>query len=194
MRSMSCGLMFWQRLLHALHERLQHLLAERLQQLLELRLRLGVHEVVVLQLRIRPAGSGGQLVELRLALRGHLLELAPGVLGDLALLRALARVGRGARSMPCALGLQDLVELLLDVLQARAEVVALELLLPLLAQLLEEVLEARASAPAGICAPRCMSRRSAPTGSPSDRRSSDIASSRSSASRSGRFCEPSQRE
>ena len=81
-----------QRVLHALHERLEHLLAQRLEQLLEHAPRLGIHELVILELADATGGIGRQLVQLRLALRGHLGELPPAVLGDLAALRPLARV------------------------------------------------------------------------------------------------------
>ena len=118
-----------ERLLHAL-ERLHHLLAQRLQQLLELLLGLGVHEVVVLQLA-QPAGR----VRAAMLRRSFCSRCS----------RARAPSRRSCRSMPCALGLHDLLELLLDVLQAGAEVVAVELLLPL----------ARAAAPAGPGARAC---------------------------------------
>jgi hypothetical protein len=127
-------------LLHALHEGLQHLLAEGLEQLLEHAPGLGVHELVVLELLDPPGGIGGHLVELGLALGGHLAELAPGVLRDLAALRALAGVG-APRFDPRALGLEDLVDFLLDVVEGRAQVVALELLLALLPELLEQILQ-----------------------------------------------------
>src|SRR5260370_42380775 len=48
-----------ERLLHALGERLEHLPLERLQQLLELALRLGLGEVVLLELA-DAAGGGGR--------------------------------------------------------------------------------------------------------------------------------------
>ena len=81
-----------------------------------------------------------------------------------------------------ALGPDDLVQLLLDVLQGRAQVVPLELLSPL-AEPIEHVLDARHRR-LRILEPRWNMRRSAFQRSPSDMRSSDIAASRSSASRS----------
>ena len=129
-----------ERVLHALHEGLEHLLAERLEQLLEHAPGLGVHELVVLERLDAPGGIGRELVELGLALGGHLGELAAAVLGDLAALRALPGIGAPLLD-PRALGLQDLVDLLLDVVEGRAEVVALELLLAPLAELLEQVLK-----------------------------------------------------
>jgi len=87
-------------LLHPLHERLQHLLLERLHQLLEEPFRLGVGEVVVLELFDTPAdrvGAGRVLQLLRPVTRVLHLVLDPG-----------------------ALGADDLVELFLDVFERRA--------------------------------------------------------------------------
>jgi hypothetical protein len=103
--------------------------------------RVGIHELVALQPAHPPPGILGQGVEGLPALRRHLLELALLLRRDLALLAALARVGE-ATLHALALGLEDVVQLLLDVLQGGAEVVALELLLPPLAELVDEVLEA----------------------------------------------------
>ncbi len=113
-----------ERLLHALHERLHHLLLERLHQLLEEALRLGIGEVVVLELFDAPRRVGRQLIE------------------RLELLRPIARILHLALDAG-PLGPEDLVQLLLDVLQRRAQVVALELLLPTLPEPLEHVLDAR---------------------------------------------------
>ena len=90
-------------------------------QLLEQALRFGVGEVVVLEL-LDPAGRIGR-------------ELIEG----LELLGALARVGH----LPLdagALGADDLVELLLDVLERRAQIVTVELLLPPLPQPVHQIL------------------------------------------------------
>jgi len=92
---------------------------------------LGVGEVVVLEL-LDPAGRLGR-------------ELVEGVelLGPLARLLDLALD-------PGALGLEDLVELLLDVVQRRAEIVTIELLLAALPEPVQQVPGCRASAgPAG---------------------------------------------
>ena len=112
-----------ERLLHPLHERLHHLLLQRLHQLLELPLGVLVGEVVVLELLDPAGGLGRELVE-GVELPGALPRLL-----DLAL-------------DPGALGLEDLVQLLLDVVQRRAEIVAIELLLAPLPEPVQQVLDA----------------------------------------------------
>ncbi len=163
-----------ERLLHPLHERLHHLLLQRLHQLLELPLRVLVREVVVLELLDAAGGLGRELVE------G--VEL-PG---------ALARLLHLALD-PGALGLEDLVELLLDVVQRRAEVVAIELLLSPLPEPVQQVLE-----PGHPLALRVLGAalEHPPERAPQVAVRHEVVGQamRSSASRSERFCVPSQRE
>jgi hypothetical protein len=162
-----------ERLFHAGEEGLQHLLLQGLEQLLELPLRLGVDEVVVLELLDLAGGIRRKLVELALVLRAF---LALGIL-----------------RMPSFSVLTTCSSFFLTSSSGRAQVVAVELLLDAVAELLQEVLQP------GICGPlgracHAEERRSAFHRSPSAVRSSAIASSRSSASRSSIRCEPSQRE
>jgi len=99
------------------------MLLQRLHQLLELPLGVLVGEVVVLELLDPAGGLGRELVE-GVELPGALPRLL-----DLAL-------------DPGALGLEDLVQLLLDVVQRRAEIVAIELLLAPLPEPVQQVLDA----------------------------------------------------
>src|SRR2546426_3319356 len=96
-----------------------------LHELVEAALRLGIHEVV-----------GLQLPDLAARVRRELVEL-----GEFLLRR---RPGEAVLD-PLALRLDDFGELLLDVLERPAEVVAVEPLLPLLAELFQEVLKSRRS-------------------------------------------------
>src|SRR5262249_42529299 len=109
-----------ERLLHPLHEGLEHLLAQGIHQLLELSLGLRVDEVVFLEIPDLAGGIGRQLVELLLVPRA-IAALGHPLLDALALL------------------LDDLIELLLDVVEARAEVVPIEPLLALALEPLEQV-------------------------------------------------------
>src|SRR4029450_4378213 len=111
-------------------------------QLPEHTVRVGIHELVVLESADASGGLLGHGVQALPVLRGHLLELALLLRRDLAALPTFAGVRPPALDPP-ALVLHDLVELLLDFLQRRAEIVTLELLLPLLAELIDHVLEAR---------------------------------------------------
>ena len=125
--------------------------------------RVGVHELVApADPRIWPAGSSGSCVELP-ACAAPPSRSSWRLLSrrDLALARARSRASSSAALDALALGLQHVVELLLDVLQRGAEVVALELLLPLLAELLEQVLQAGHLRPSRVCAPCWKSRCSA---------------------------------
>ena len=162
-----------ERLLHALHERLDHLLLQRLHQLVELALRLGVGERVVLELLDPPGGIRRELIEA--------LEL-------LLPLGARRHVALDAR----ALGLEDVVELLLDVLERRAQVVLLERCCWRLRSRSRRFWSPGMRPPCGFCAPRWKRRRSAFQRSPSASRSSDMADRSWSASRSGSAeCRPS---
>ena len=148
-------------LVEVLEESVYERLLQHLHQLLELGAGLRVHKLVVLKLFDAAAGVFGQVVEgLLLAFGdglehlGELLLLLRGLLlaGGLDCLlegpeRALAAVELAACLVEApvegvVLEGHDLVELLLDVVEDRCEVVAIELLAALLAQLLEEVTEA----------------------------------------------------
>ncbi len=129
-----------ERLLHVGEERLQHLLLQALHQLPEQAVRVGVHELVVLQ-ALDARGRGlRHLVERLLVLGGRLLHRLPERLGRLAALRPLLGVAHPPLDA-LALGLEDLVELLLDVVEHRGEIVTVELLLALPAQAVEQVLK-----------------------------------------------------
>ena len=130
-----------ERLLHALHEGLQHLLAERLHQLLEEPPGLRIHELVLRELHDLPAGIVRELVEGLAPLGGHLLQLAQALLGNLPALGALARLGEPPLDS-LALRLADRLELLLDVVEGGAEVVAVQLALAPLAHALHQVPQA----------------------------------------------------
>ena len=130
-----------ERLLHALHEGLQHLLAERLHQLLEEPPGFRIHELVLRELLDLPAGVVRELVEGLAPLGGHLLQLAEAFLGNLPALGALARLGEPPLDA-LALRLADRLELLLDVVEGRAEIVAVQLALAPLAHALHEVPQA----------------------------------------------------
>ncbi len=104
-------------------------------------MRVWIHEFVVLQALDAPGGGLRHLVERLPVLGGRLLHALPERLGRLAALRALLRVGHPPLDA-LALGLQDVVELLLDVVEHRGQIVAVELLLALPAQPVEQILEA----------------------------------------------------
>ncbi len=129
-----------ERLLHVRQERLQHLLLEPLHQLPEQAVGVGIHELVVLQALDAAGGRLRHLVERPLVLGGGLLHRLAEGLGGLTLLGALLRVGHAPLDA-LALGLHDGVELLLDVVEHRGEVVAVELLLSLPPQAIEQVLQ-----------------------------------------------------
>ena len=126
--------------LHVGEERLQHLLLQALHQLPEHAVRVGIHELVVLQALDAPGRGLRHLVERLPVLGGRLLHALPEGLGRLAALGALLRVAHPPLDA-LALGLQDVVELLLDVVEHRGEIVAVELLLALPAQPVEQILE-----------------------------------------------------
>src|SRR5690348_4850921 len=107
-------------------------LAELLEQLAELLLGAPVDELVVLERLDRSSGILGELVERLTALRRDALQQAS---------RAVVRGVLEPLVDAAPLRRHDAVEPLLDVVEDRVEVVALELLLAAPPQLLEHLLE-----------------------------------------------------
>ncbi len=138
-----------ERLLHVREERLEHLLLQPLQQLPEQPVRVGVHELVALQPLDARGGRLRQLVERLPVLGRGLLHRLAERFGGLTLLGALPGVGHPPLDA-LALRLQDVVELLLDVVEDRGEIVAVELLLALSPQAVEQVLEPRHVGPVRV--------------------------------------------
>ena len=122
------------RLLHALEHLVEHLLLQLLHQLVELLLRLRHHELVVLE-RLDPAAEVvGHPVQLFTALLGQLLDQLPlGPVRALGLLDTLLD--------PLTLGVDDLLELLLQVVHHAVEVVPRKLLLPEVLELPGELVQ-----------------------------------------------------
>ncbi len=152
-RSRSWGVMLPSCLLHVGEERLQHLLLQALHQLPEHAVRVGIHELVVLQALDAPGGGLRHLVERLPVLGGRLLHALAERLGSFALLGALLGVAHPPLDA-LALGLQDVVELLLDVVEHRGEIVAVELLLALPAQAVEQILKPGQVGPVRVLARR----------------------------------------
>ncbi len=121
------------RALQALEHLVEHLLLQPLHQRVELLTRLVVDELVVAQ-RLH---ASAELVR-------HAVELVVALLGDA--LHELARLGRRGLVLPSldalALGVDDVLHLLAQLVDGGVEVVAAELALARLTQLLEELLQA----------------------------------------------------
>jgi hypothetical protein len=88
-----------------------------------------------------PAGVVRELVEGLAPLGGHLLDLAEALLGNLPALGPLARLAEPALDS-LALGLADRLELLLDVVEGGAQIVAVQLALAALAHPLHQIPQA----------------------------------------------------
>ena len=143
---------------------MQHLLLQLVEQLVELAPRLRVHEVVVAELLHTPARIRRERVELTEAAVGHPAEQFLHLRGHFALAalwRALHRrlcaglpglvAIRGQLVEPAldagALGVDDVVEPLLDIVHHRGEVVAVQAALPLLLEAVHQLAHPHHPAP-----------------------------------------------
>ena len=129
-------------LAHALEEALEHLLLEHLEELLKLFPRLRVHELVVGKLFDRSGRALGEVVQPLLAAPGPFLEEPHGLLKVLRLISSmgqlLARVFQPL-VYSAALGVNDILEALLQIVHHGVKIVTFQLLLALLAQALLQV-------------------------------------------------------